>query len=134
MVLMMSVLLILVLIGVSTTQADWVTVFEDNFDGPALDTNNWKYEIGNGEQGWGNWEREYYTDGQNAQIVDGKLVIQVKVENKGGQQFTSTRLNSKQGWAYGKFEARAKLPKGKNLWPAIWLMPLTSAYGTWSFY
>ena len=127
----MSVLLILVLAVIHLTYAGWVRVFEDNFEKSALNTSKWKYEVGNGQQGWGNWERQYYTKGQNLQIVDGKLVIQVKVENKEGFQFTSTRLNSRQGWTYGKFEARAKLPKGKNLWPAIWLMPLNSAYGTW---
>ncbi|XP_045764638.1 beta-1,3-glucan-binding protein-like isoform X1 [Maniola jurtina] len=32
---------------------------------------------------------------------------------------------------YGRVEARAKLPAGDWLWPAIWLMPAFNAYGTW---
>ncbi|KAJ7796114.1 glycoside hydrolase family 16 protein [Mycena olivaceomarginata] len=32
---------------------------------------------------------------------------------------------------YGKVEVRAKMPKGDWLWPAIWLLPVNSTYGSW---
>ena len=83
--------------------------------------------------GWGNGELEYYTSHrtENAKVENGHLTIHAKVEEMGGRHFTSARLTSKKAWTYGKFEARAKLPKGKHLWPAIWMMPKDSAYGGW---
>ena len=38
----------------------------------------------------------------------------------------------KGNWTYGRFEVRAKLPTGKGLWPAIWMMPTDSEYGSWA--
>jgi len=54
------------------------------------------------------------------------------VEPYKGRHFTSGFLNgSAHSWAFGKFEAKAKLPKGRHLWPAIWMMPANSVYGKW---
>ncbi len=64
-------------------------------------------------------------------VKNGHLVIHIKVEEHETRNFTSARLNSKKAWAYGKFECRAKLPKGKNLWPAIWMVPKDHKYGAW---
>jgi beta-glucanase (GH16 family) len=49
----------------------------------------------------------------------------------GDKPFTSARMTTKASWLYGKFEIRARLPKGKHLWPAIWMMPRFSTYGDW---
>jgi len=35
-------------------------------------------------------------------------------------------ITSKKGFDYGYFEIEAKLPKGKNLWPAFWMSPFES--------
>lgn len=71
----------------------------------------------------------------NAQVKDGALTITLKKEksDSGEDIYTSARLVSRdQGdWLYGRFEVRAKLPTGKGTWPAIWMMPTDSAYGTW---
>lgn len=32
---------------------------------------------------------------------------------------------------FGKVEIRARMPKGRYLWPALWLMPQDSEYGIW---
>lgn len=56
----------------------------------------------------------------------------MKLENRGGKQFTSARLFSRHAWTYGKFEARIKAPAGKHLWPAFWMFPLDSKYGIWA--
>lgn len=32
---------------------------------------------------------------------------------------------------YGRVEVRAKLPRGDWLWPAIWMLPRASEYGSW---
>ena len=39
--------------------------------------------------------------------------------------YTSAKLTTagKADWQYGKVQVRAKLPKGKGSWPAIWMMP-----------
>ena len=91
----------------------------------------WTFEIGNGQKkgnpGWGNGELEYYTD-KNWYISDGMLVIEARKENikdqYGTYNYTSTRMitQGKVSIKYGRIEARAKLPVGKGLWPAIWLL------------
>ena len=68
---------------------------------------------------------------ENARQENGHLVIQAVVKEVGGRHFTSARLTSQKAWTFGKFEASAKLPKGKQLWPAIWLMPQDDIYGEW---
>ncbi|CAG2173985.1 unnamed protein product, partial [Oppiella nova] len=118
-------------LGVLGAQADWQLVWSDDFNGTELSDAEWNYEEGGG--GWGNNELEYYTKHvkDNARVEGGSLTINAKVHDQGGRQFTSARLTSKKSWTFGKFEARAKLPKGKNLWPAIWMMPKASVYGGW---
>ena len=32
---------------------------------------------------------------------------------------------------YGRVEIRARLPKGKWIWPAIWMLPTSNVYGNW---
>lgn len=45
----------------------------------------------------------------------------------------SARIHTKNSASirYGRVEVRAKLPKGKWLWPAIWMMPVDNIYGAW---
>lgn len=45
----------------------------------------------------------------------------------------SGRINTKVGAniKFGKVEVVAKLPAGDWLWPAIWMMPTESVYGSW---
>jgi beta-glucanase (GH16 family) len=70
---------------------------------------------------------------ENAYLKDGHLVIHSIPEQYDGHSYTSARLHLRRdGWTYGKFEAKAKLPKGKHLWPAIWLFPQDSVFGTWA--
>lgn len=100
-------------------------VWSDEFDGDALDTDNWNYEIGNGTNGWGNNEAQYYTDSQdNVKVQDGNLVITAKRESESGYDFTSARITTKDKFefTYGRVEVRAKLPEGGGTWPAIWML------------
>lgn len=121
----LCVLILLVSIG-SCFGAEWRVVFEDDFNGNALNRSNWKFETGC-EPNWGNHELQCYTDHGNLRVVDGHLVFEAKVMN--GRSFTSARINSQHSWTFGKFEARMRLPGGKNLWPAFWLMPSEDVYG-----
>jgi beta-glucanase (GH16 family) len=109
------------------------TIWEDNFDGPAGQAPNsskWRYDIGG--SGWGNDEREYYTNSTRNSALDGagNLVITARQESGGFTchygpcQYTSARLLTAQTFtqAYGRFEARIKIPRTQGLWPAFWML------------
>ena len=100
--------------------------WSDEFDGPALNTDNWTCEIGRGSNGWGNAELQYYTDRpENVDIRDGKLVMTARKESYQGATATSARLITlgKVYFKYGYITASIKLPKTANgLWPAFWMM------------
>ena len=99
--------------------------WNDEFDGEAIDTSKWMFEIGTGSNGWGNNEKEYYTSRKdNAYIKDGVLHICAKKEDYEGQKYTSARMLTKGKFAfkYGTVEARIALPTGKGIWPAFWML------------
>lgn len=109
-------------------------VWSDEFNYSGLpDSTKWKYDTGN--SGWGNNELEFYTSKRikNAQVSKGLLTIKVVKESYQGAAYTSARLLSKgQGdWKYGRIEIRAKLPTGRGMWPALWMMSTDEAYGDW---
>ncbi|MEN3323679.1 glycoside hydrolase family 16 protein [Mariniflexile soesokkakense] len=97
---------------------------EFNTDG-APDTSKWGYDIGNGVNGWGNGEKQYYTNrSDNVRVENGVLKIIAKKENYQGFEYTSTRLltKGKFDFTYGRVDVRAKLPSGSGTWPAIWML------------
>ena len=99
-------------------------VFDDEFDGNALDTSKWNYEV-NGDGG-GNNELQYYTNlPANTFVQNGVLTVQANQQNYQGKQYTSARLNTlgKFSFTYGRVDISAKLPTGQGLWPALWLLP-----------
>ena len=120
----MKKILILLLIGnfCLAQQIKRELVWEENFNGKTLNKENWNIELGDGcpNCGWGNNERQLYTD-KNHKLAKGKLVITAKKE---GEKYTSTRITtkSKKEFKYGRFEARAKLPIGYGIWPAFWML------------
>lgn len=94
----------------------------------------WAHDIGRGSGGWGNGELQYYTaDTSNTKIRDGLLYITARRQTFGGANYTSARLKSqyRMDLTYGRFEIRAKLPRGRGLWPAVWMMPTDSRFGGW---
>lgn len=106
---------------------NWKLVWSDEFNGTSLDTSVWSYEIGNGRDGWGNWEVEYYTNRtDNVRVSGGNLQIIAKKENYGGKQYTSGRIltKGKKWFKYGKMVARIKVENGNQngVWPAYWMM------------
>jgi beta-glucanase (GH16 family) len=102
-------------------------VWDDEFEGSAINTNIWTYDLGNGgsNPGWGNGEFEYYTSRtNNAFVANGCLHIVARKESTNGCNYTSARLKS-QGlfsWKYGRIEWRAQLPQGTGCWPALWML------------
>ena len=107
----------------------WQLTWSDEFEGEAgtsPDASKWGYDIGRGDNGWGNQELQYYTDDPKNVSLDGEgnLVITSLRETFGGAPFTSARINTKGKFAqkYGRFEARMKTPYGPGLWPAFWML------------
>jgi beta-glucanase (GH16 family) len=117
----------------------WKLAWNDEFSsraGTPPDADTWGREIGDGvaigNPGWGNDELEYYTDSTANAATDGRgnLVITARAAD-GTQQcyygpckYTSARLLSKNRFevAYGRIEARIKVPRGSGLWPAFWML------------
>lgn len=106
---------------------------EFNIDG-APDATKWVYDLGNGDNGWGNSEKQNYTNSASNVIVQGgNLKITAKKEASGGFNYSSARLKSegKYDFTYGKVEIRAKLPIGGGTWPAIWMLGANYATNAW---
>lgn len=106
-----------------TSYAGMTLLWQDEFSGTSLNTDDWNYEIGTGSNGWGNNELQYYRQ-ENTSIVDGLLVIEARQESFGGRSYTSSRLttNNKVEFQYGRVDIRAALPKGQGIWPALWML------------
>ncbi len=115
------------LAAAAPSSTSWPLVWSDEFDGPAgakPDPAKWTAEQGG--HGWGNAEHQHYTDRADNSRLDGKghLVIEARRETFEKSAFTSARLITRTTFSrtYGRFSARMKLPKGKGLWPAFWMM------------
>ncbi|MGB0525693.1 MAG: glycoside hydrolase family 16 protein [Flammeovirgaceae bacterium] len=101
-------------------------VMQDEFDTDGEPNSNiWGFDIGTGANGWGNNELQYYTDRtENVTVQNGYLLITAKQESFEGSAYTSARLLTKDKFEqqYGRFEARIKLPWGRGIWPAFWML------------
>ncbi len=120
----------------SHCQADEPLWF-DEFDGPTLDYSKWEIEVN--AFGGGNQELQLFTDrAKNIRVESGKLLIEAHRDNAAiagtVREFSSARIRSKRrgDWKYGRFDIRAKLPKGQGIWPAIWMLPSDEKYGGWA--
>jgi len=108
--------------------ADWKLVWADEFNYQGLpDPTKWNYEVGFVR----NHESQYYTQArlENARVEDGHLVIECRKENftptnHSPVKYTAASLITlhKESWRYGRIEVRAKLPHGRGVWPAIWML------------
>ncbi|WP_187696560.1 family 16 glycosylhydrolase [Xanthovirga aplysinae] len=104
-------------------------VWAEEFNGDVLDPNSWNYEKGDGCDkgicGWGNNEEQYYTDRpENVRLSDGNLIIETRKENMGGKAYTSARITTqgKKVFKHGRMEIKAKIPGGRGIWAAIWML------------
>jgi len=125
-------------------------VWSDEFDGPAgtlPDPSVWLPEIGdgtaNGIPGWGNAERQTYTDDPANVSLDGDGHLVIRALETGGDappcyygapcEYTSARIIT-QGTlelTYGRIEARIALPYGQGVWPAFWTLGSNIAEVGW---
>jgi beta-glucanase (GH16 family) len=135
----------------AATAGTWELVWQDEFVGEQIDPRNWELE--SNCWGGGNQEQQCYTArldrkrGANAFLADGLLHIVARREYRKGPAtpegtgrvmatlpYTSARLRTKhrREWTFGRFEIRAKLPRGQGSWPAIWMLPTDSPHGRWA--
>ena len=100
-------------------------VWNDEFDKAGAPSNEWSYETGNGNGGWGNNEVQYYVpcsvEGTQLATVSGGT-LKIKAQKIGGTVY-SIRMNTTQSWTYGWFEAKLKVTDVPGSWPAFWMMP-----------
>ena len=120
-----------------TSYPGYSLVWADEFNGTSLNTTDWTNENGDGcpgNCGWGNNEQEYYTDRpENLFFQNGKLIIEARKESFAGKPYTSSKIltRGKKTFKFGRIDIRAKLPKGKGMWPAFWMLPQNNVYGGW---
>ncbi|CAG2180111.1 unnamed protein product, partial [Oppiella nova] len=119
------------------SNGEWVLEWQDEFDGNTVNLDNWAYsdmcEGKTPSQPWGNHELQCYAnDKNNVRVEKGNLVLTATPLNTPQREhnYTSGKLIGKKGFTYGKFEMRGRVPKGKHLWPAFWMLPKDFVYGS----
>ncbi len=112
-------------------------IWQDEFNGTSLDTSIWSHELGDGCPslcGWGNAEKVWYRP-ENTQVKDGKLIITAMPDKEHIGYWSSSRIvtKNKKEFKYGRIDIRAKLPKTRGLWPALWLLGKNRAEKDWPY-
>ena len=117
----------------------WTQVWSDEFDGAAgasIDATKWSYQTTDGCKeglcGWGNNEKEYYTDAAENISLNGhgQLMIVARTAPAGLTcyygpcRYTSAKVTTRDKMLAqpGRVVARIKLPRGQGLWPAFWML------------
>lgn len=110
--------------------------WSDEFNGTNLNSGNWTFEVDC--NGGYNGEEQCYTNSSKNLTLNGNGIMSINLIKSNtvlanGKTFTSARINSqnKRDFTYGRMEARLKIPSGKGLWPAFWMMPTQNTYGNW---
>ncbi len=143
------VLILLTLFSGVANAAEWKLVWSDEFSYEGLpDSSRW-----NCEQGFvRNQESQYYTArrAENAVVKNGMLVLEARKEafanpafdpaadddwrkTRKSAEYTSASLitDGRVAWKYGRIEVRAKLPRGRGIWPAIWMLGVNRSQVGW---
>ena len=126
--------LIIPLLAISASEK---LVWSDEFNGDSLDYSKWGVE--ENAYGGGNNEQQIYRwDKKNLRVKEGNLIIQAHNDQPNvvgtSRPYSSARIRTKHrgDWKYCRIDVRAKLPAGKGIWPAIWMLPTDEKYGGWA--
>ncbi len=108
-------------VSTRTPAPAWRLVWNDEFNGQALDTSKWTALAGG--KFYTPATAEYYAPDDT--YTQNGLVLKSEQRSYNGYNYTSGGVSSqgKFSFLYGKVEWKEQLPRGKGLWPAIWLMP-----------
>ena len=109
-------------------------IYQENFDNQENLEKNWDFEIGTGNYGWGNNEKQYYrTSNDNIFIKDNQLHIKAKKEHILNNNYSSGRLSTKNTFyfTYGYVKTRLKFPKVDGLWPTFWMLGVNNEEVSW---
>jgi beta-glucanase (GH16 family) len=132
----------------AVANAAWTEVWSDEFNGAAgsrVDTLKWTYDTADGCQlgicGWGNSEKEYYTNTPDNVALNGRGQLAIVGRQApagttcyyGPCRYTSGRIKTKGRMEAqpGRVEARIKLPAGQGLWPAFWMLGAGDPMAKW---
>ncbi|MEL7045644.1 MAG: malectin domain-containing carbohydrate-binding protein, partial [Pseudomonadota bacterium] len=106
------------------SDAGWNLVWEDDFSDVDAFVDNWTAEQ------WApgrvnNEVQAYTTDQKNVRIEDGVLILEAHRTGRDEPAYSSGRVHSwgNRSLHYGRLDIRARVPEGRGVWPAIWLMP-----------
>ena len=102
-------------------------IFFDEFTDSELDRTKWAYDIGTGENGWGTYQKQYYTNRkENIFLSDSKLYIRAKKESYKNSEYTSGRITTKYNmqFTYGIIETKIKFPSVDGVSPGLFLSGL----------
>lgn len=105
------------------TYPGYTLAWSDEFNGNTINNSWWNFETG--KTGWGNNELQNYTSStENVFVSAGKLIIEARQESSGSNSYSSARMITKgqKVFKYGRIDIRAKTPKGKGIWPALWML------------
>ena len=115
----------------------YVLVWQDEFTGNQLNSKTWTHELENGCPqlcGWGNKEKVWYRP-ENTTVTDGKLIITAKPDQEKEGFWSASRIitDGKVDFKFGRIDIRAKMPKTKGLWPALWLLGTNRKKEGWPY-
>ena len=132
----LCVLFLIAILSLHSTDQKKLVWF-DEFNEASLDYTKWGVE--ENAYGGGNNELQIYRwDPKNLRVEKGNLVIEAHNDNPNVvgniRPYSSARIRTKHrgDWKYCRVEVRAKLPIGKGIWPAIWMLPTDEKYGGWA--
>lgn len=102
-------------------------VWSDEFEGDsgvAPNAQSWTYDLGTGQNGWGNNELQTYTNNPQNVSLDGKGNLRITAIKNANGSYTSARIKTEGLFSqqFGRIEARIKTPTGSGIWPAFWML------------